>query len=83
MEQPRLLEAGDVSALAMALRGIDLEQAFSSLPSDPQAMREALGGILTEFIGDPRDYLTDHFRALRDFYQAAANRHQAIAIWCD
>lgn len=83
MEQPRLLEPGEVAVLAGALRGIDLDQAFSRLPSDLPAMKEALGGILTEFIGDPRDYITDHFRALRDFYTTAASRHQAIVIWCD
>lgn len=83
MGQPRLLEPGDVSTLAAALRSIDLHQAFARLPSDPQAVKETLGGILTEFIGDPRDYVTDHFRALRDFYTAAANRHQAIVIWDD
>jgi Domain of unknown function (DUF1877) len=83
MGQPRLLEPRDVSALAASLHSIDLDQAFARLPSDPQAVKETLGGTLAEFIGDPRDYVTGHFRALGDFYTAAANRHNAIVIWDD
>jgi hypothetical protein len=82
MEPPRFLEPPDVTGLSAALLGIDLDRAFSSLPSDPQAMKDTLGGILTEFIGDPRDYLTEHFSALRDFYTAAADQDLAIVIWC-
>jgi Domain of unknown function (DUF1877) len=83
IEQPRVLEPHDVIALSAVLRGIDLAQAFSKLPSDLQAIKETLGGTLTEFIGDPRDYLTEHFSSLREFYTAAADRRLAIVIWCD
>jgi hypothetical protein len=51
MEQPRSLQPADVTAIATALRDIDLDLAFSRLPSNPPAIKETLGGILTEFIG--------------------------------
>jgi hypothetical protein len=50
-------------------------------PSDPQALKDTIGGVLTEFIGDPRDYLTEHFSALRDFYTTAADQDLAIVIY--
>jgi hypothetical protein len=82
MEHPRFVEPADVAALAAALRVIDLDQVFSRLPSDPQAVKEPLGGNLTDLISDPRPYLTKHFTAVRDFYTSAADEHLAIVIWC-
>ena len=82
MEQPRLVEPAEVAALATALRVIDLDRIFSRLPSDPQAVKETLGGNLTDLIGDPCRYLTRHFTVLRDFYATAADQHLAIVIWC-
>lgn len=83
MEQPRCIEPVDVAVLAAALCRIDLDLAISRLPSDLPAIRETLGGILADFSGDPHGYVTHHFRALRDFYTGAADRHLAIVIWCD
>ena len=83
MEQPRFLAPADVAILGAALRSIDLDLAFSRLPSDLPAMKETLGGFLAEFIGDPRSYVTHNFRALRDFCTGAADRRLAIVIWRD
>lgn len=47
-----------------------------------QPLKRTLGGIRVEFSGDLRDYLTEHFSALRDFYTAAVDRSLAIVIWC-
>jgi hypothetical protein len=83
MEQPRTLEPADVLTLAIALRHIDMDRVLSALPSNPRKLKDAVGGVLTDFHGDPRPYITRHFNALRDFYTVAADRHLAIVVWCD
>jgi hypothetical protein len=69
-----------VAHAARALRRIDPAAIATALPADAAA-RALLGDADVD--GHPRPYLRHHFAALRDFYQTAAQRQLAIALWWD
>ncbi|MEU7469957.1 hypothetical protein AB0A94_15695 [Streptomyces sp. NPDC044984] len=42
-----------------------------------------IGYEADRLIGGPREYLPEHFNALRDFYLDAAGRHLLVVLWWD
>lgn len=83
MEQPKALKPADVLTLATALSDIGMDHVLSELPSNPQRLKDVVGGIFACFNGDPRPYIVGHFDVLRDFYTATAGDHLAVVVWCD
>ncbi|MFI9771929.1 hypothetical protein ACIHJG_34455 [Streptomyces sp. NPDC052415] len=63
--------------MARDLATIELVPLLERLP----AYRE-VGGF-SGFIGDPRQYLVDHFILLQDFYSTAREREMAVVTWID
>ncbi|MFE6364393.1 DUF1877 domain-containing protein [Streptomyces sp. NPDC057806] len=74
---PAVLRPPAVSQVARDLATIELAPLFERLP----AYRE-VGGF-SGFIGDPRQYLVDHFILLQDFYSTASEREMAVVTWID
>ncbi|MEU6343654.1 DUF1877 family protein [Streptomyces sp. NPDC046977] len=78
---PALLAHTEVAQVADILNAIDLDQALSLLPSNSTEAAQACG--FEGFNGHPRDYLVQHFTALRSFYNTAAQRGLAVVTWVD
>ncbi|MGW5666739.1 hypothetical protein [Micromonospora sp. NPDC003776] len=75
------LEPDAVADVARLLSYVDPEAALAAVPLDPAAASAALG--MPEFDGHPRAYLHHHLAALRNFYEHAARRRLAVALWWD
>lgn len=78
---PALLAPAAVTEVAHALSAFDLTAALNRLPADDAEAVQACG--FDAFDGHPRDYLIQHFTALRDFYNTASNRGHAVLAWID
>lgn len=78
---PALHSPAAVAKLAEALNTIDLHQTLTHLPQDAKEAAQACGFEWKDT--HPRAYLTRHFTALRDFYNTASQRNQAILTWVD
>ncbi|MEJ8668440.1 DUF1877 family protein [Streptomyces sp. MS1.AVA.1] len=79
---PRLLAPAAVAEIARALYAVDLDDLMADLPSHPKDAAAACG-FGREFAGDVRDYLIEHFTAMREFYGGATRRGQCMVMWTD
>ncbi|MFJ8141704.1 DUF1877 family protein [Streptomyces sp. NPDC096013] len=81
-DPPRLLAPAAVADIAAALTRVQLDELLSSLPASTADAAVACG-FAAGFDGDVREYLAEHFVALREFYRTAARRTQCVVTWVD
>ncbi|MFE6176636.1 DUF1877 family protein [Streptomyces sp. NPDC056464] len=79
---PQLLAPTAVRDIARALDAIDLDDVLSNLPTTNDEAAAACG-FGRGFNGDVREYLVQHFEAMREFYGGAASRGQCVVVWTD
>ncbi|MGW0804740.1 DUF1877 family protein [Nonomuraea sp. NPDC002799] len=74
------LSARAVVDVVRGLRAIDGRALRGALSDD---LADVSGLIGKGFAGDPGEYLTGHFAALRDLYEGAAQRGLSVVVWWD
>ncbi|GCE01015.1 DUF1877 domain-containing protein [Embleya hyalina] len=80
---PTALSAAQVADVAELLGRIDISALLAVLPADGRQAGSLIGHGADQIIGGPKEYLTKHFNALREFYFDAARQQLLIVLWCD
>ncbi|MFE5614078.1 DUF1877 domain-containing protein [Streptomyces sp. NPDC056524] len=79
---PTGLGISQVAHVSELLGQISMPVLLAALPADERDAGSLIGqvGAIT---GGLREYLLEHFNALRDFYLDAAKRHLLVVLWWD
>ncbi|WP_406166332.1 DUF1877 domain-containing protein [Streptomyces sp. NBC_00996] len=80
-DPPGLLAPAAVDEITRALFDVDIGRVLADLPQSPEAAASVVG--FEGFRGNVRDYLVEHFLALRAFFRGAQLRGQCVVVWID
>ncbi|MEU6245765.1 DUF1877 family protein [Streptomyces sp. NPDC047024] len=80
---PTSLSSTRVARVSELLDQIDIHALLATLPTDDHEAAALIGHGADHITGGPREYVLNHFDALRDFYRDAAKRQLLVVLWWD